>query len=296
MDKEFDKDDLTVFINKLGSPSGIKDYSRWDLNGDGYTGGDNRARFNLNIDYLDNSSPTTGKSQYSEVSQIMSSGQTVSFDETEVTDGDVLCYYAHSELYKNEDRGGLVADLGGFCKYELTKVVLQVNATDPRWNGLPATIELTDLTAAAPNGRTYSPTLFQIYGTGNIGCPDGERGGPIFSAQVDLDTSFFAARISASVPSTVSGPSPNRPPCSSFVAFRLGDPKTEEVWINGTTRAARFGSFIADWEYQVRFYSGDPADGFKTKQCEVGVVPNSGNWAPSFNASSCTYKLVFEVL
>jgi hypothetical protein len=49
----FDKEDLKVWVDKLGVMGPFtKDYSRWDLNGDGFTGAkDNKTRFNLDMNY-----------------------------------------------------------------------------------------------------------------------------------------------------------------------------------------------------------------------------------------------------
>jgi VCBS repeat-containing protein len=287
-DQDFDKDDLAVWVDKLKTPSAEKDYSRWDLNGDGYTGGDGKAPFNLNIDYSD---PTTGKHVYGQIKQptFYDVDVKVDFDENNLKDKEILCYYANSSLYQG-DKDTLAATLGTFCGANL-EVELQVSDTVAGWNGLPATIKLTNLTTTAPNGLPYTPNWFAVYGTGNTGCPDGERGGPIFSSVVDADSAFYAAKSASGVPYTTFFP--NRPPCSSFVAYKgLNDPATEEVWINGTQRAYSISGFnTIDWEYQVRFYTGDPANSFAGKQCQVGTVPNSGNWALGFNAAQCSYKI-----
>ena len=288
------KINMLVFVQSLSDPTGVADYSRWDLNGDGYTGGENKARFNLDIDYNDQKA-----SQYTQISKIIY-GNKVIFDENELTDKEILCYYAFSELYNPDDRGSLAADLGDFCIPKLTAVLrVAASSSAPDWNGLPAKIELTNLTNTAPNGTIYNPIRFQLFGTGNPNCSSGERGGPVFSSQVESGTAFYAARRTTNVPySTIQ---PNNTPCSSFVAFKtILDPVTNEakigkIWINGAQRAlGSFGGVLANWEYQVRFYGGDPENSYAGKQCQVGVVPNSGIFALGFDAD-CSYELFFTV-
>lgn len=92
----FDRYDLEDFIRELETRSGKNlDYSRYDLNGDGFTGESTpvfQTRFNLDIDYP----PTYGK-----VFQNIN-GQTTEFDENAVTDWEMLCYYSYSPLYTGD--------------------------------------------------------------------------------------------------------------------------------------------------------------------------------------------------
>jgi hypothetical protein len=70
------------------------------------------------------------------------------------------------------------------------------------------------------------------------------------------------------VPNQLNGPFINRKNCSSFVAVRdipdptdVAKPSKKRIWINATGRAWRINSgagVISDWEYQVRYDSGDP--------------------------------------
>ena len=89
--RAFDKHDLTAFVDAFLAANGTaRDFSRFDLNGDGYTGGTTRrARFNLDIDPAQ---------VYGGVMQDIR-GTTVTYDENLVTDWEVLCYYAFSPLY-----------------------------------------------------------------------------------------------------------------------------------------------------------------------------------------------------
>lgn len=63
---------------------------RFDLNGDGITGGFATARFDLD-----------GNGSYGTVTQ-NADGNVLTFDENGVTDFDVVCYYAYSDLYNGD--------------------------------------------------------------------------------------------------------------------------------------------------------------------------------------------------
>ncbi len=97
----FTEHDITQFLEQFAfyedlrlTNGEVPDYSDWDLNGDGFTGGTNHiSRFDLDI----NSPP-----QYTGVS-IAAGGDQIQFDENLVVDLDVLCYYAHSPLYNGVD-------------------------------------------------------------------------------------------------------------------------------------------------------------------------------------------------
>ncbi len=73
-----------------GVPDAPADYSRYDLNGDGFTGGTSYVtRFDLDVDQ---------PQDFSTVS-IAAGAQTLQLDENFVVDLDVLCYYARTSLY-----------------------------------------------------------------------------------------------------------------------------------------------------------------------------------------------------
>ena len=94
--------DLQIFAEKFKTPSTEKDYSRWDLNGDGYTGGRKRkSRFNLNMDFVDGDK---GQSKYeSLLGKIHGFDVTVAFHEEAIIDEDILCYYLNiGNLFKGD--------------------------------------------------------------------------------------------------------------------------------------------------------------------------------------------------
>ncbi len=103
---QFDENDLKYFIEQIETGSEeirlnnakVK-YSRADLNGDGYNGGgsdsggdDYKKKFDLDI----NSPP-----DFTSVKQIIEDRE-VDFDENALTDNDILCYYAYSNLYTGD--------------------------------------------------------------------------------------------------------------------------------------------------------------------------------------------------
>jgi subtilisin family serine protease len=118
-DGSFTEKDIEAFLDAFDAAGGAKDYSRYDLNGDGKTGGDTKAKFNLNIDY---------PPSYTTVSQTVEE-TSVSFTENELTDLEVLCYYAYSPLYggPSEKRKELLADQCGVAGEP--KVVIKGGAT-----------------------------------------------------------------------------------------------------------------------------------------------------------------------
>lgn len=85
---QFDEFDIELFLHELERAD--LDYGRYDLNGDGETWGTvGTERFDLDINH---------PSSYSNVQQEVA-GDLVTFDETALTDVEVLCYYAYSPLY-----------------------------------------------------------------------------------------------------------------------------------------------------------------------------------------------------
>lgn len=103
----FDERDVDTFLRRFfvengstitrqAAPGTIADFSRYDLNGDGFTtAGARRERFDL--DRV--GSTQYGATLYSVVSQDIE-GQEIRFDETALTDLEILCYYAYSPLYQ----------------------------------------------------------------------------------------------------------------------------------------------------------------------------------------------------
>ncbi len=102
----FTEYDLTAFTSAFEAFGGAisPDWSVYDLNGDGWTGGSGESRMDLDINNLPGFSTVTRDIN----------GEEVTFDETRITDEEVLCYYAWSDLYTGDatQRASLL-DCGG---------------------------------------------------------------------------------------------------------------------------------------------------------------------------------------
>ncbi len=88
----FDEDDLTAFTDALTAGAGAVDYGRFDLNGDGRTGGSSTDRVDLD---------GAGAPPWGLVVRAVA-GLPLTFDERAVTDMDVLCHAAHGPLYNGD--------------------------------------------------------------------------------------------------------------------------------------------------------------------------------------------------
>lgn len=101
-DRDFDEEDIEIFLEKYIDPATgeqrqpVRDYSRYDLNGDDLTSGANsHGRFDLDRE----GSTQFGAAVLSTVLQNV--GGDVAFDETHLTDLQILCYYAYSALFSD---------------------------------------------------------------------------------------------------------------------------------------------------------------------------------------------------
>ena len=106
-DGVFDALDLQKFAAAYGLPNPntptiptARDFSRFDLNGDGFTGGIPIAAFDLDINGLDSGGQPLINSTDAEIE-----GYHLSFNEAALSDLQILCYYAYSLMY-HLDAGG----------------------------------------------------------------------------------------------------------------------------------------------------------------------------------------------
>ncbi len=102
--------DPNRFTAKQISAGDIPDYSVFDLNGDGYTGNWTTTTFDLDP----TGSTQRGAPNLTVVSETLPDGHTLHFDETAVSDLDVMCYYAYSGLFdvSTDSSGGIRDTLG----------------------------------------------------------------------------------------------------------------------------------------------------------------------------------------
>jgi hypothetical protein len=110
-DGSFDASDLQAFRDAYvdSGPVPVQDFSRFDLNGDGFTGGSQTHRFDLDP----TGSVQFGAAVHTDVT-LEVAGEERTFDEAAVTDADVLCFYANTPLYTGEpdQRETILEDLG----------------------------------------------------------------------------------------------------------------------------------------------------------------------------------------
>jgi len=166
----FSDDDLEMFVIhyfddalELPVEPTARDYSQFDLNGDGFTGGTGVDRFDL-----DRSGSTQfGRSIYSAVEYDLG-GVRVNLNENGVTDLQILCYYAYSPLYTGleERRETMLAD---FCGITVTVNPPSVTLAPGGTQQFAATVRGTTdprVTWVLPNGGgTISATGFFTAGT-----------------------------------------------------------------------------------------------------------------------------------
>lgn len=117
----FTEDDLSSFVEAFEQLAGNDTYfTRWDLNGDGRTGGSGVAPVDLDVNVLPGFTTITQDHD----------GIPVSYDERSLTDQEVLCYYAWSPLYTGDEgeRRRLLPDCAAVGEVELTGSLRRVMA------------------------------------------------------------------------------------------------------------------------------------------------------------------------
>lgn len=104
-----------------------------------------------------------------------------------------------------------------------------------------------------------------------------ERGTPFFSTAA-AGATFYSCNTVSGFPQRLDAqaPFPNRTGASSFIAVKKNEDGTQEVWVNASMGAFRTtGTLTFDWEYQIRYYSGNPGRGISPSMT-IGTVPNAG--------------------
>jgi subtilisin family serine protease len=117
----FDEDDLLYFVENGAASTvdieqeGVETYARVDLNGDGQTGIGSKTLF----DASSNDSPQFGEANISRVT-VQIGDREQEFDELEMDDRDILCFYAYSPLYSGSEsaRQEVVGDTCGESESE----------------------------------------------------------------------------------------------------------------------------------------------------------------------------------
>jgi hypothetical protein len=117
----FDDNDIELFMNQFAVDDGwALDWTRYDLNGDGATGGNSTARFDLTVDW---------PPAFSADLPTMIENGIVHFDERAVSDCDVLRYYAYTTLYEGDEdrRRELLVPCSGLDLSRYTRLLLTVD-------------------------------------------------------------------------------------------------------------------------------------------------------------------------
>ncbi len=145
------------------------DDSRHDLNGDGFTGGSRRAPFDLDP----SSSPRFGRAALTQVTAEIAT-ELITYDESGVTDAEVLCYYAYSDLYDAS-----------------TPSALQSRETHLENICVPIAVTIEPQSATIPTGQTVQFTA-TVSGTGN---PDVTWSLPNGGGTISADGLFTAGAV-----------------------------------------------------------------------------------------------------
>jgi Subtilase family len=98
----FDDQDIVHILREFAAAGGALDFSRYDLNGDGETGGTGGARFDLDFDRV------------FQVAERVTEGLRRTVNEAAATDLDILCHFGYTSLYSG-DRALRDATLGSAC-------------------------------------------------------------------------------------------------------------------------------------------------------------------------------------
>ena len=231
-DGEFDENDIEIFLTEFEERNAELDYSRYDLNGSGKTGGNSTERFDLN-----------NSMSYGNLTITIEETE-VYFDETALTDEEILCYYAYSDLFNGDSslRGEL---LNGICT--------ESNGTDgngdwPR----DTTTEIVDV---------YNPATGQTWMDRNLGASRAATSMDDEEAYGDLYQWGRAAdgheKRNSGTTSTLS--STDTPGHGDFITSSSGtswdwrSPQNDDLWqgVNGVNNPCPDGYRLpteAEWE------------------------------------------------
>jgi hypothetical protein len=182
-DGKFDQTDIMMFLQEFEQRKGQRDYSRYDLNGDGRTGeaypASGNSRFDLNGDNYYSDGPSIPKA-----TQIIE-GIPVDLDEVNPADITILIYYAYSPLYTGSEfeRAMLLAPyLEKFNKQnlKLDSIVLDYHSTASTYNTVGPYYLYPPPSQVGTVSTLADPTLvngFKLV----FPCPDHDLGTPLFS-------------------------------------------------------------------------------------------------------------------
>lgn len=243
-DGKFTQADIQKFLQEFAQRNGLGlDYSRYDLNGDGYTGRPYVSASLTGFSRFD----YDGNLQWTVAKQTVQ-GVEVAMTEAAPADISILIHYAYSPLYAGNEYERLLLLAPYLHDFDREPLLLQSFDIDvgPGQN----TVNLRDIGAVAPSAAFSS------------GCPGGARGTPLYNevpVREALGTLFPTVFFrSPNQLGRVADELPNATNCSSFIATVK---TTGRWWINSAGRHRGTGASGAagdDNEYQMRVYLGDP--------------------------------------
>jgi hypothetical protein len=222
----FDETDLEVYLSVYGliparmasATPQVLDYSRYDLNGDGHTGGSTTAKFDLTAD-----NPPT----YSTVTVVVC-GEELELNENALTDEQILKYYAYSNYYSGTSQArSELFGCGGSGS-----VVLNTRRVDASASVLSYTID--DDTTKNDNhpGLGYGSVSAAATAGDSYNCPSGTGSGsasascltsisPAGAGRIDV---IFNANISAGAQGVASCIAGSVGTASTQFTFTVVDP------------------------------------------------------------------------
>lgn len=252
------------------------DYSRFDLNGDGFTSFTRTAPFDLDADGNIDTQPVG----------LTYEGAEIEFSELEVSDVDVFCYYGLTATTP-WPRANITASCLTPVRAEIT-----VGSSLEGWAGLPTSAGQPIVVRSL-----VGPYPFYV-GSNPAQCSSGELGPPTWSSSVPRPAEFWIANVTDAVP--YNSILPNARPCSSFIAIRnriasdANGRSLQEVWINATAKGRRTTNTGAttEKEYQLRYYSGVPGQP-QSARAEIGDVLNGGSYIKAADLADFTVKIIY---
>ena len=185
---QFDEKDVELFLSRFGSAAGAVDYSRFDLNGDGRTGGTTRETFDLDI----NRPVILGN-----VNQSIE-GSTIAFNEERITDLDVLCYYAYSSIFTPVDPAERGRLLGARCAPSVTVSPASVNLAQGATQQFTATV-----TGATSQAVTWTATGGTITPGGLYTAPSVNGTHTVTARSVEVPTATGSATVVVATPAPI---------------------------------------------------------------------------------------------
>jgi hypothetical protein len=161
-DGVFDQADVQAFADHIltdTSPAN-PDWSRWDLNGDGFTGGDATAPFDLETAGSTRAGAPVLGTVFQTVHDTMGNPVQLQLDERHASDADILCYYAYSSLYtpaaSNDQRDTI---LGDHCQPPVVIVGCSTEADSSASASIGATDQILSSNTPSQSIPKCSPAL-----------------------------------------------------------------------------------------------------------------------------------------